>query len=180
MLGGGIYISKGSVGLSSQGSQVQLIDVHVREASVSSHGTSIIPSGGGIYVESETELIFDRSDIKDCISHGNGGGIHLDGSNIRIKGKSTTDVSNNVAALNGGGISAVGGSKNVIENITISNNRAKNTGGGLLLANAVSITLRHTSVMNNVAANGGGLASKFTSGILHSGSGWGVFANKGK
>lgn len=118
-------------------------------------------SGGGISNTAPGITRLINSKILRNSSKGDGGGI----SNSATLILTNSDISNNIAFVEGGGIHNLDGSLTLI-NTTISNNTAFSEGGGIHNLGG-PLTLTNTTVSGNVAFNpGGGIYNEGGSGLL--------------
>ena len=125
--------------------------------------------GGGI--DNSGALTLTDCDVTGNISGNHGGGIYNSGagSTLTIINGSVT---NNSAAMEGGGIGIIGGTAVSLQNVTISGNHcegsASGTGGGGLYIQSAAVTLNQVTVANNsTKATFGGAGIRITSGTLH-------------
>jgi parallel beta-helix repeat protein len=85
-----------------------------------------------------------------------GGGILLNsGTEVTL---SNSVVTGNYSSIDGGGIELPGRSTLTVVNSTIDGNTADRHGGGIEVQNQASLTLINSTVSDNVAENGGGMA----------------------
>jgi predicted outer membrane repeat protein len=136
--GGGIYID-------GYCNKISLEDLVIS-------GNSSYSSGGGIYVNGETELSITNCRITDNEledNDSNGGGIYIENSTLRVD---NTTIEGNKAALGDGGGIYMNCSTAAISNSVITNNTAS-SGGGIYVWNG-SLTMDSGAVYVNTASSG--------------------------
>ncbi len=119
-------------------------------------------NGGCILVRPYSTLtVTDGSDVRDCTSTANGGGIYADESaSVHIGGQSEVYDSR---AVRGGGVFMITGTLRVDEDSCIHDNLASETGGGIHAGDNVDVFVGGGSVsnrgflVNNTARSGGGV-----------------------
>ena len=170
--GAGVFVTRGDAPDWLRNDSINILDLSITDNTASS-------SGGGIYVDTLNELVFN-SNVK--ISHNSaprGGGIfvHADslelvnakidsnsaefGAGIYIDSAAVLLISNaqindNDADLDGGGIYFNDATEITLQNISIARNEADH-GGGIYWANATSLSLDTFDVYMNTALRGGGI-----------------------
>ncbi|MEM6574293.1 MAG: choice-of-anchor Q domain-containing protein, partial [Pseudomonadota bacterium] len=144
--------------------QSPFLDVVLDNVRIDNNSAGVV--GGGIFVESSSNLTLTNSEILSNSAGTNGGGIYLDGSQTVVINNTT--IANNTADNDGGGIysqastlqigapactipAPVGQGTNFI-----SNNQAVNGNGGGLWTQA-ALTVTYTQFSDNSAVNGGGI-----------------------
>ncbi|MEM7704735.1 MAG: choice-of-anchor Q domain-containing protein [Pseudomonadota bacterium] len=144
--------------------QSPFLDVVLDNVRIDNNSAGVV--GGGIFVESSSNLTLTNSEILSNSAGTNGGGIYLDGSQTVVINNTT--IANNIAVNDGGGIysqastlrigapactipAPVGQGTNFI-----SNNQAVNGNGGGLWTQA-ALTVTYTQFSDNSAVNGGGI-----------------------
>ncbi|MEM9530018.1 MAG: choice-of-anchor Q domain-containing protein [Pseudomonadota bacterium] len=153
--------------------QNPFLDVVLDNVRIDNNSASVV--GGGIFVESQSNLTLTNSEILGNTAGSNGGGIYLDGGQtVTINNVS---IANNTADNDGGGIysqastvligapacttpAPVGQNTNFI-----SNNTATNGNGGGIWSQAL-LTLTYTQFSDNSAVNGGGIHQESTVSTL--------------
>ena len=112
--------------------------------------------GGGIEVNNGKVSITD-SEISNNDAVNNGGGIFASGNKTTVELKDTAITGNN--AQNGGGVSASGQATVTMNGGEISNNTASNYGGGILVSSGSEFTMDSGEISHNNASMGGGIFS---------------------
>ena len=161
--GGGIYATNALPGTPGG---VTIILSQLQHNNTSATGESGL--GGGLYLGPDTNLAMSGTDISHNESRpavGNGGGIFIAGPTLGISPpsiviNSASTISNNTAALNGGGIYTNAG-LTINQASVIGNNTAGGDGGGLWsnvagLPALQPVTLSKVSIIGNTAAGSGG------------------------
>jgi len=128
-------------------------------------------AGGGIEIIDGTLDVSDSelngNEVIVSAMPGNGGGLHISGMTT-IATFTNTDVMNNIAALEGGGLWNQSGSTLNVDSSNVSNNEAQgpaaHDGGGGIFNNGGILNLGPTSVVSNnlasgTAGSGGGILS---------------------
>ena len=165
-------------GASGSGGGIFSTDGNVFVSASNIEGNVAYRAGGGI------EIINGRLDLNNTTlggeaagqgniagqeglaAPGNGGGLHVTGSDASVFLRST-NVLNNVAASEGGGLWNQAGSLLRVDDSTISTNigsgNAADNGGGGIFNNGGRLTLVRSDVVNNIAdgdaGSGGGILS---------------------
>jgi len=155
--GGGIF-AKGN-----QNSEVNILSSNINSNAADN-------SGGGLYLETFQGII-DSCNVKFNASVGSGGGIYyFKPYDFSLR---NSNISNNVATLNGGGISGYGGVSDITNNVITSNispggnKRASDgKGGGLYLNNSITnpsienerFLIIANTFWNNASHSGGAFA----------------------
>ena len=144
--GGGIYISGGTVILDNA-------DVGANTA---------IENGGGIYISNGILMISNSVYIGEtapcCQSAVNGGGIYASASQIFVSGSS--NVMNNTATNNGGGLYLVDGSQLTVTDSQIGNAVFSSGGNDAVLGAGIFVDSSQVTfngkILNNIATTSGG------------------------
>ena len=138
-------------GINSSARTVAFDDVSVSSCSATSNG-------GGMRLTEATSLTADALVITRCSSKGKGGGLYqnVGGTSASITGAS--EISNNTASGNGGGLHLLMGASTVV-GATIKDNYSAGSGGGIYhgsTANDKALTLDACEIVGNTAATAGG------------------------
>lgn len=134
-------------------------------------------AGGGIEVVDGSFEIFSSILVENVagpsgsMAPGNGGALHVSGTNGTNVVVTDTSVLSNVAASEGGGLWNQAGSSMFVRNSFVSNNIANGTGpdngGGGLFNNGGSMTVFMSTVSRNMSTSvGGGIANLAGSDLL--------------
>ena len=112
------------------------------------------PDVGGIAVLNSSNIIIDSCSINfNSASSGNGGGLHIENSQINVN---FSDISQNFADSAGGGICIIHDNLSLFYGNTISNNIAE-FGAGIGLADSSNTIIDSNTISNNSASAGGGI-----------------------
>jgi predicted outer membrane repeat protein len=150
------------------------------------------PNGGGMFVESGSDLSLTDVVVQENTASSDGGGIYMAGEGFL--GVYDSTISGNTAGTNGGGIHAAPALDSVqleILDSTIDGNvAAVGLGGGMFLSDSFHATLRRSTVSGNQAGDDGGgiyavgegalflhnvTISGNTAGLIGTGFGGGIF-----
>ena len=155
--GGGMYVSGKAV---------------VNAENIIVSGNDAQKNGGGIYLapfnKEEPTLTLNNSQISEGNhAKGNGGGIcvekHYYADKAAVLKMSGTQISDNTADADGGGIWIETIKETTVTDSSILNNEAKGSGGGAAISgsgsadNMKNLMLKNTEIQNNRASNGGGI-----------------------
>ncbi|WP_236973063.1 choice-of-anchor Q domain-containing protein, partial [Membranihabitans marinus] len=124
-------------------------------------GNTAREGGGAVDLINTQYAIFTNVEYRGNVSNASGGGMSCSGSmgvltNVLFSGNYASSLST-MGSGNGGGLSAVNGSRFTLINNTFSGNRAVNEGGGIFNGggpNGRSILNVHNSIIWNNAAEG--------------------------
>ena len=112
-------------------------------------------NGGGIDVYN-ADLALVSTSVTGNTAGSNGGGINLESNQGRNVSFNNSVISNNSAAVNGGGIQSAGSVS--LSNTSIRSNSSDNDGGGIYIDSNSTVTLNRIIVSGNTArSNGGGI-----------------------
>jgi len=116
-----------------------------------------VGTNGGIELSgSNAELnLEDGATIRNCYTDSDGGAVYVDaGSNFVMD---MSNISNNIALGNGGGVYSTG-SFDIVNGSNLSNNTAHGDGGGAYIGGTYGFDLRESNIIENTAyENGGGV-----------------------
>ncbi len=132
-------------------------DLHLEEVRIISNteSGSTFSGGGGLYIGSGGTLTFERGEVANNWTEGNGGGIRIWDATVAISG---TEVLSNSAAF-GGGMN-IQDATATITNAWVMSNTAIESGsgdGGGICFDGSTATLYSGTVAHNSADSGGGL-----------------------
>jgi len=136
-------------------------DIEVRNCTIVGNSTNDVDSGGGVYAEKITALRLVGNVISDNVSDGAGGGVYLfdlsnPQSNYVVQNNT---ISNNIAALSGGGISIETANVTFLDNQVIDNVSTLDFGGGLYIYGNSTVQVDgNVFKYNDAGSNGGGIS----------------------
>ena len=126
-------------------------DLSLNNTSVSQNNGQ---DAGGIFVDNASSLSLANTTISENYGSGDGGGVYIrNGSTLTLTQSSVVD---NTAGLSAAGI-GVDGSDATITDSTISRNTADTEGGGLYIDGNSSLALIGSTIANNTAGSAGGI-----------------------
>lgn len=147
-------------GASGSGGAVLIKEGTVVIDSSSLENNAAVRAGGAIEIidgtltVSASEMLENNVDGQAGIpAPGSGGGIHVTGNSTQVTVENSV-VSNNDAALTGGGLWNQSGSTMTVINTTLDGNTA--TGGGAIFNTGGTINIEGSALTNNSASNDGG------------------------
>jgi hypothetical protein len=145
--GGGVRVSGSSV--------IRMENSYIRNNTAGAPGGQYI-AGGGVYIDSSS-FTMDGGAIEDNVSHGDGGGVVVEGSYSSSESFTMTggSIKRNKANTDGGGIYMSGSIVSIKNGTIIENNEAGSDGGGVYISGA-RMTMDSSSIRNNSAVDGGG------------------------
>jgi uncharacterized repeat protein (TIGR01451 family) len=109
--------------------------------------------GGGVSVETSSNVLIQDNVIEDNTVTIHGGGIRIYQSTVSVIGN---DILNNTASADGGGLTISDATVTLSDNDINGNVAQGYGGGGLMIRNGSDVTLTNNRIKRNRGANGGG------------------------
>lgn len=148
--GGGVFVSDGAMlmvngtitgNTAQQGGGVYVRDVDsefkMTGGKISNNKTTVETattqnriSGGGIFIYNNGHAIISNTEISDNTANNNGGGVHVNNGTLTMN---TGTIGGNTANVNGGGIYVTDGATVTMSGGTIGGNKASQDGGGVYI-----------------------------------------------
>ena len=156
-LGGGIYISAGTLNIKKLYSDTSVI-----------YGNDATDDGGGIYCANATVTLSEDAFVgtfgdgnaadSDDNDNGNGGGAYLDSCTLNLDGTSSSAAVIYNSGYHGGGVYAINSSIINLDGVdsAIDHNTAEEDGGGVYLSDSADLWVDIGSVSDNNAGHSGG------------------------
>ncbi|MDE6245096.1 MAG: right-handed parallel beta-helix repeat-containing protein [Treponemataceae bacterium] len=175
--GGGVFVSDGAMlmvnGTITGNTAQQGGGVYVREdnsefkmtgGKISENKTTVEPattqnriSGGGIFIYNNGQAIIENTEISDNTANNNGGGVYVNNGTLTMN---TGTIGGNTANVNGGGIYVTDGATVTMSGGTIGGNKASQDGGGVYITgntdNASTFKMNDGKIGDENIAQNGG------------------------